>query len=106
MTLRRNCYAHLHGHSVGGTNPSPLEAFGASNLVIAHKNIFNLAVLKENGVYFSSYEELSACLKKVESFSLSKLNVIRKINLRNAKENFSWKSIADKYYKILINGIN
>ena len=41
-----------YGHSVGGTNPSLLEAMGSRNLCICHKNIFNEAVVRDNGFYF------------------------------------------------------
>jgi glycosyltransferase involved in cell wall biosynthesis len=41
QALRFFCRAYLHGHSVGGTNPSLLEAMGCSSVVIAHDNPFN-----------------------------------------------------------------
>jgi len=44
---------YFHGHSVGGTNPSLLEAMASQALVIAHNNDFNKGVLKENGYYFA-----------------------------------------------------
>ena len=42
--LRQNCKAYIHGHSVGGTNPSLLEAMISKNLIIAHDNVFNKEV--------------------------------------------------------------
>ena len=39
--LRYHCSAYLHGHTVGGTNPSLVEALGAGNPVIAHDNPYN-----------------------------------------------------------------
>lgn len=61
--LRHCCNLYFHGHSVGGTNPSLLEAMGSGNLIIAHNNIFNKAVLKEDGFYFYSPEDVSFYLK-------------------------------------------
>lgn len=61
--LRFFCNFYFHGHSVGGTNPSLLEAMGSSNFIIAHNNIFNKAVLKENAYYFYTPEDVSFYLK-------------------------------------------
>ncbi|MHB0755914.1 DUF1972 domain-containing protein [Polaribacter sp. M15] len=58
-SLRYFCNLYFHGHSVGGTNPSLLEAMGSSSLIIAHNNIFNKAVLKENAFYFFNSEDVS-----------------------------------------------
>ncbi|MCI2228622.1 DUF1972 domain-containing protein [Polaribacter sp. MSW13] len=62
-SLRYFCDLYFHGHSVGGTNPSLLEAMGSSNLIIAHNNIFNKAVLKENAYYFYNAEDVSFYIK-------------------------------------------
>ena len=51
--LRIFAKAYMHGHSVGGTNPSLLEGMACSNLVIAHDNPFNREVLGEAGLYTS-----------------------------------------------------
>jgi len=50
---------YFHGHSVGGTNPSLLEAMGCRALIVARKNIFNRAVLKENAYYFADASEIT-----------------------------------------------
>jgi glycosyltransferase involved in cell wall biosynthesis len=90
-SLRNYCDLYFHGHSVGGTNPSLLEAMGSGNLIIAHNNIFNKAVLKEDGFYFFTPEDVSFYLKnknkenemlKIENNKLKILNEydINKIN--------------------------
>jgi hypothetical protein len=61
--LRHYCNLYFHGHSVGGTNPSLLEAMGSSNLIIAHNNIFNKAVLKGDAYYFYNAEDVSFYFK-------------------------------------------
>ncbi|AUC21318.1 glycosyl transferase family 1 [Polaribacter sejongensis] len=80
--LRFFCNLYFHGHSVGGTNPSLLEAMGSSNLIIAHNNIFNKAVLKEDAYYFFNAEDVSFYLKEKnkQDESLRIENNIRKIN--------------------------
>src|SRR6185436_1004065 len=49
---------YFHGHSVGGTNPSLLEAMASRALVAAHDNPFNRAILRQDTFYFSSYNEV------------------------------------------------
>jgi hypothetical protein len=80
-SLRFFCNLYFHGHSVGGTNPSLLEAMGSSNLIIAHNNIFNKAVLKEDAYYFYNSEDVSFYLneKNKECEHLKIKNNIRKI---------------------------
>jgi len=52
--LRFYSNVYFHGHSVGGTNPSLLEAMASQAFIAAHNNDFNKGVLKENAVYFSN----------------------------------------------------
>ena len=65
--LRFYCHAYLHGHSVGGTNPSLLEAMACSNFVVAHDNVFNREVTENQGWYFANSVELQQLLEKLES---------------------------------------
>jgi len=62
--LRYFSNLYFHGHSVGGTNPSLLEAMASKALIIAHKNEFNAAILKENAYYFSNAEEVKKLAQK------------------------------------------
>ena len=56
--LRYFSKLYFHGHSVGGTNPSLLEAMASKALIAAHNNDFNKGVLQENALYFSSALEV------------------------------------------------
>jgi hypothetical protein len=55
------CFSHLyfHGHSVGGTNPSLLEAMASHALIAAHDNIFNRSVLEQDAFYFTSPSDIA-----------------------------------------------
>lgn len=57
--LRYFSQLYFHGHTVGGTNPSLLEAMGCKCLIIAHKNKFNSSVLQEDAFYFKDYKDVS-----------------------------------------------
>lgn len=55
--LRYYSKLYFHGHSVGGTNPSLLEAMASQALIAAHNNDFNKGVLKENAFYFQTQQK-------------------------------------------------
>jgi len=63
--LRFHARAYLHGHQVGGTNPSLVEALGAGNAVIAHENRFNKWVAGEEQLYFSDRITLDSAFDTV-----------------------------------------
>ena len=69
--LRFHARAYLHGHSVGGTNPSLLEGMGCSNLVIAHDNRFNREVLGDAVFSSLSPESLACLIDQVDSHRLN-----------------------------------
>lgn len=100
-SLRCNAFAHFHGHSVGGTNPSLLEAMSAGGPIIAHDNVFNREVLSEDGLFFRSEEDV------VKQISLLELKDISWF--QNKSENYrtriaryyNWNRIFTEYLKVL-----
>jgi rhamnosyltransferase len=103
--LRQNCYAYIHGHTVGGTNPSLLEAMSMENIIIAHKNEFNMEVCKKGAVYFSDYKDLILKIKKIEknpeNYQKLKLKALDRI-----KENYLWDKIIFEYDMLFKNDNN
>lgn len=85
---------YFHGHSVGGTNPSLLEAMGSQALIIAQDNIFNRSVLKENAFYFNTAEEVTGYAN-----TLLKKDYFRfiKANADTIQQEYSWQKIIDEY---------
>jgi rhamnosyltransferase len=100
QSLRLNCKAFIHGHSVGGTNPSLLEAMASKNLIFAHNNPFNLAVLKNSALYFNKEFELTKLLDQSFGKNESKM---RNDVFEIAKQHFSWENICNKYINIINN---
>lgn len=94
--LRQNCFAYIHGHSVGGTNPSLLEAMSSSLVIAAHDNRFNREVLDGNGLFFDSAEMLSAAILDVEDDPEKFRDMAIKAKERVMKV-YSWEAIADSY---------
>lgn len=99
-SLRHFCKAYLHGHSVGGTNPSLLEAMASSAFIIAHKNPFNASVLKSNALYFDTAESLCEIFGNINShLSLYKRDFINS-NKKEIDRNYRWQSIIDRHEEI------
>jgi glycosyltransferase involved in cell wall biosynthesis len=63
--LRRHALVYLHGHQVGGTNPSLVEALAADGAVIAHDNVFTRWVAGPGAAFFQSTDDLTILLDEV-----------------------------------------
>jgi rhamnosyltransferase len=98
--IRANARDYIHGHSVGGTNPSLLEAMASKNLCICHDNPFNREVLKNYGYYFKNEDELSAIITKTELKDLSEFENMRIQTLERIKKYYNWDNITEKYNRI------
>ncbi len=96
-TLRMLSKLYFHGHSVGGTNPSLLEAMAAGSYIVAHKNVFNRSVLENNGLYFENSENIS---KIIKSFDENKRKIYAEKNRKKIIEFYNWDLIAEKYLKL------
>lgn len=92
--LRYYSNLYFHGHSVGGTNPSLLEAMASQTLVIAHNNDFNKGVLKENAYYFSNPSEVKKILNTIKKSD--NLHFIKN-NYQAIANDFNWEKINGDY---------
>lgn len=95
--LRYFSKLYFHGHSVGGTNPSLLEAMASQALVLAHNNDFNRGILKENSYYFSDAEEVKNLLltiKKNDNLQFIQNNFEAIVN------EFNWDKINGEYLQL------
>lgn len=99
--VRAKCCSYVHGHSVGGTNPSLLEAMNSSNLCICHDNEFNREVTGDLGYYFSNDEELGKIFGRIEDIKRANEIAIKKSQLKSrALEAYSWSSIIKQYQQL------
>ncbi len=94
-SLRVHCHFYFHGHSVGGTNPSLLEAMACGSRIIAHDNGFNQSVLQDNALYFSRAQDIQLMLDS--PFDAETWNSRTKKNTNLIREQYGWKSIAEQY---------
>ncbi len=92
--LRHYSNFYFHGHSVGGTNPSLLEAMASKALIIAHNNEFNKSILQQDGFYFSSEEEVKNHIDTItkDQHNDKIENCFEKIN-----QTFTWELINNTY---------
>jgi glycosyltransferase involved in cell wall biosynthesis len=98
--LRYYCRLYLHGHTVGGTNPSLVEALGAGSPVLAHDNRFNRWVAGEGGRYFRNEDDCAAKLDALldDRDALYELSEHARARFR---EDFTCPSIHGAYERLL-----
>lgn len=94
--FRQNSRFYFHGHSVGGTNPSLIEAMESKCRIIAHKNKFNISVLGTDAEYFSEINDLERLLKNDQDL-ISLLDQCKQKNHDKIINHYQWKDIAQKY---------
>lgn len=104
-SMRHFSYAYFHGHSVGGTNPSLLEAMASDCFIMANDNIFNRAVLKENAIYYSSANEVTEVLDDIDNIVTKNKKIFIANNLEEIRNEYSWGKLVDeheRYFKSLL----
>ncbi|MCQ4142447.1 DUF1972 domain-containing protein [Chryseobacterium sp. EO14] len=99
--LRYFCYFYFHGHSVGGTNPSLIEAMSCRTSIIAHNNIFNRSILEDHAYYFSNEIEISKILLEKNPSLVFKEN-----NYEKVEKIYSLENIHSETEKFLLSCIN
>lgn len=97
--LRYYSRFYFHGHSVGGTNPSLLEAMASSAFIIANDNPFNKDVLENDAHYFSSSTDISELLNNADKLIRSRQHFTTQ-NLLKIEKSYNWKFIATEYEKL------
>ncbi len=101
--LRQYCALYFHGHSVGGTNPSLLEAMADKALIAAHENEFNRAVLGNDGFYFTSGDDVK---QLIEAPAIENDNERRESNFKKITEQYNWPSIINQYNELMTDCYN
>lgn len=99
--LRFHSAAYVHGHQVGGTNPSLVEALGAGNPVIAHDNRFNRWVAGDGASYFDGADAFSERLDEILA-SPAKLQQMAYRSRARFREAFTWPDVLAQYESLLV----
>lgn len=101
--LRYYSRLYFHGHSVGGTNPSLLEAMGCNALIAANDNLFNKAVLGDDAFYFSNENELAGIIANFTSKPVYASMLHN--NLEKIRQKYNWPQIVDDYEAVLLEAV-
>jgi len=99
-SLKYFSHLYFHGHSVGGTNPSLLEAMGSCALIAAHHNEFNHAVLQKDAYYFETANDVEYLIESVKRNEKEKEMV--KNNFSKIEHTYNWPDIIDEYNHFII----
>jgi glycosyltransferase involved in cell wall biosynthesis len=98
--LRYHSLGYLHGHTVGGTNPSLVEAMAAANPIIAHDNAYNRWVAQDGALYFDSTETADVCISRLlDDAPLQKR--LSENSLARYQMEFTWDRVAGQYEELL-----
>ena len=96
-SLRHFSKAYFHGHSVGGTNPSLLEAMSCRSFILAHDNPFNKGVLGTEAIYFSDQKELTAYFNSLEDLIFQNSLAFKDGNFKKIIQYYDWEKITRQH---------
>jgi glycosyltransferase involved in cell wall biosynthesis len=103
--LRHYSVFYVHGHQVGGTNPSLVEAMGAGNAILAYDNAFNRWVAREGAIYFEDENSCAAQLDRIISDTALQTSLRTASRARHTKT-LTWPRILAEYEQLLIKWAN
>jgi glycosyltransferase involved in cell wall biosynthesis len=118
QALRFHASFYVHGHQVGGTNPSLVEALGAGNAVLAHDNPYNRWVAGAAGVYFCGVDQCEQTVaalvanarglahERPDSGSMPTQTVdlptLRAAAILRHAEAFTWPRVLEAYERLFV----
>ena len=101
--IRENAYGYFHGHEVGGTNPSLLEALASTDLNLLLDVGFNREVAESTAIYWNKKSgNLAKLIDRLDMMSEVEINRIGKKATLRIKEKYSWNYIIRKYENIFL----
>jgi len=101
--IRENAYANFHGHTVGGTNPSLLEALGATDLNLLIDVGFNREVGQDAALYWGSGEgELARLIDEADLMDGKTREAFGSKAKERIRTAYSWQFIGDEYKRVFL----
>ena len=105
--IREQAYGYLHGHSVGGTNPSLIEALVTTDLNLLFDVGFNREVAENGALYWNlDAENLSKLIDECDKIQYSKITELSNNAKKRVYEEYTWKKIIERYENIFLKGKN
>lgn len=96
-SLRHFSLAYFHGHSVGGTNPSLLEAMASGAFIVSHDNPFNRNVLFDSAVYFRTRDDVKGVIAELEDLRNRNGERFVEENLKRIREHYNWDTVVNQH---------
>lgn len=101
--IRENAYAYIHGHSVGGTNPSLLESLGRTDVNLVYDVSFNKEVAKDGAIYWTEeYALLRNIIKRCDEASIDKRYELGLQAKARIEGFYTWDHITDQYEELFL----
>lgn len=102
--IREKAFAYFHGHEVGGTNPSLLEALGYTNLNLLLNVGFNKEVADDSALYWNKDAgDLKTLIEECDTIDLEQYKVYGSKAKERIRKEYSWQIICNKYYQLWTN---
>lgn len=96
--VRENAFAYFHGHEVGGTNPSLLEALVSTKLNLLLGVAFNKEVAGDSALYFDKNQgNLEKLINEVENLTSKQIDKFGEMSYDRIKNEYSWPEIVNRY---------
>jgi len=102
-SIRHYSLLYFHGHSVGGTNPSLLEAMACSCNIAAHDNIFNKGILQEDAYYFFDASDVSHIIDLPYDEKI--IHQRQEKNIEKIRNAYNWGKIIDAYENVFLDAV-
>ena len=97
--IRENAFAYFHGHEVGGTNPSLLEALASTKLNLLLDVGFNREVGEDGAIYWKK-DELAHVIEEVERFDEDAILELDEKSSQRIEDAFTWEKIVADYEEV------
>jgi len=98
QTLTAMCTLYFHGHSVGGSNPSLLNAMAAKAPIAIHNNAFNKFLVKENAIPFTEVNDIRQIIDSRTYYNETHIQN----NFLTINKYFNWEQIVSEYEQYFI----
>lgn len=101
MKIRESAYGYFHGHEVGGTNPSLLEALGSTDLNLLLEVGFNKEVAGNAALYWSKKDgDLADLIEKADQLNDGQIHDMGMRAKKRIKDTYSWQFICNEYENV------
>ena len=103
MKIREDAYAYFHGHEVGGTNPSLLEALASTDLNLLLGVGFNREVARDAALYWSKEPgDLARLIDRADAMDPDEIHALGDKAKQRIADAYSWQHIADQYKNLFL----